>query len=575
MGKKLPITVSVLTVGASLCMTAQFGSADTEVTETEPQKDTAQPVAESQQENHDIVQHIIVEGNQTVPQDAILKYVTNTKVGDLYSKEVVKKDLEAISQSGIVQKVSARSIQNNGELYIVFTVAELSDIKTLTLDGNTLIPKEDILPKLICKPGDKFEKSSVEADIETIKKMYSDKGYIAIVSNVNNTDGDVTFHIQEAKIENIAYEGNKKTKSWVMDKIVGDTFKKGEFLTVNALQKAYRDLQETGFFKTVNIEAKDGSEKGKVIINIKVDEDKTGEWRLGGGYSNQYKAELVGGVSDKNIGGTAKSVNLDFGVGKGKNSYELSFVDPYYKGTDTSVYFNLFKNSRDIDNAYGEYTENHTGGEIGFNKPISADKKTSFFASFNVDKIDVDKDRAAANVNDVNDNTLTIGVRHDTRDKGQVEGTVTEAAVSTSQEFLGSDNNFTKFMTGVKNYARLSAKDVLASRLSFNYSPDDIPAVEQFSIGGANSVRGLDEDEQKGNKSVLATLELRHDLSDTVQGVVFVDAGKAWNDSIDNAMKVGTGLGLRIKTAMGILRLDAAKSGGNSVKYMFGIGQSF
>lgn len=95
------------------------------------------------------------------------------------------------------------------------------------------------------------------------------------------------------------------------------------------------------------------------------------------------------------------------------------------------------------------------------------------------------------------------------------------------------------------------------------------------SIGGANSVRGLDEDEQKGNKSVLATLELRHDLSDTVQGVVFVDAGKAWNDSIDNAMKVGTGLGLRIKTAMGILRLDAAKSGGNSVKYMFGIGQSF
>lgn len=575
MGKKLPITVSVLTVGASLCMAAQFGSADTGVTETEPHKDTEQPVAESQQESHDIVQHIIVEGNQTVPQDAILKYVTNTKVGDPYSKEVVKKDLEAISQSGIVQKVSARSIQNNGELYVVFTVAELSDIKTLTLDGNTLIPKEDILPKLICKPGDKFEKSSVEADIETIKKMYSDKGYIAIVSNVNNTDGDVTFHIQEAKIEDIAYEGNKKTKSWVMDKIVGDTFKKGEFLTVDALQKAYRDLQGTGFFKTVNIEAKDGSEKGKVIINIKVDEDKTGEWRLGGGYSNQYKAELVGGVSDKNIGGTAKSVNLDFGVGKGKNSYGLSFVDPYYKGTDTSVYFNLFKNSRDIDNSYGEYTENHTGGEIGFNKPISTDKKTSFFASFNVDKIGVDKDRAATNVNDVNDNTLTVGIRHDTRDKGQVEGTVTEAAVSTSQEFFGSDNNFTKFMAGVKNYARLSAKDVLASRLSFNYSPDDIPAVEQFSIGGANSVRGLDEDEQKGNKSVLATLELRHDLSDTVQGVVFVDAGKAWNDSIDNAMKVGTGLGLRIKTAMGILRLDAAKSGGNSVKYMFGIGQSF
>ena len=70
-------------------------------------------------------------------------------------------------------------------------------------------------------------------------------------------------------------------------------------------------------------------------------------------------------------------------------------------------------------------------------------------------------------------------------------------------------------------------------------------------------------------------MELRHDLSKTVQGVVFVDAGKAWSDEINNSLKVATGLGVRIKTAMGVLRLDASKGGGNGWKYMFGIGQSF
>ena len=57
--------------------------------------------------------------------------------------------------------------------------------------------------------------------------------------------------------------------------------------------------------------------------------------------------------------------------------------------------------------------------------------------------------------------------------------------------------------------------------------------------------------------------------------VVFVDTGKAIQKDIDNSMEVSTGIGVRIKTAMGMIRLDAAKTGGHSMKYMFGFGQSF
>ena len=519
------------------------------------------------------VKHIIVEGNTTLKEEDILQLVTNTQVDSVYSKENVKKDLEAIAGAGIVQSVKARAVQNNGDLYIVFEVEELSEIKSIQITGNTLVNTEDISNSLVSKVGEQFNKETVEKDIENIKSLYADKGYMAIVSEVNNDNGNVKYTVSEARIESVVYEGNTKTKNWVLDKITGKRLKKGEFLTTKALQKAYKDLAATGFFKDVHINADEGSSKGNVVLKIKVTEDKSGEWNLGGGYSDSYKAEIIGGIRDKNLNGEAKSIGFDFGFGKDRNHFSLTYYDPYWKKTDTAVYGKIFKSQKDVDNSYAKYTEKHTGGTIGFTKPISADKKTKMYANFTVDKIEADN-KSGHHIDGLQDNHVTVGVVHDSRNEDQISGTVVEGAMTVSHSLFGSGSNYTKFMAGVKNYVELSAKDVLASRLQVNYSPDNLPDVAKFSIGGADSVRGLDEDAQKGNKSVLASLELRHQLSKTVQGVVFVDAGKAWNDAVENSLKVAAGLGLRINTAMGMLRLDVANAG-EGMKYMFGIGQSF
>lgn len=519
------------------------------------------------------VKHIIVEGLSTMKEEDVLKLVTNTQVDSVYSKENVKKDLEVIAGAGIVQSVKARAVQNNGDLYIVFEVEELSEIKSIQINGNTLVETEDISNVLASKTGEQFNKETVEKDIENIKSLYSDKGYMAIVSEVNNDNGDVKYNIAEARIEGVVYEGNTKTKEWVLDKITGKRLKKGEFLTTDALQKVYKDLATTGFFKDLHINADEGSSKGNVILKIKVTEDKSGEWNLGGGYSDSYKAEIIGGIRDKNLNGEAKSVGLDFGFGKDRNHFSLTYYDPYWKKSDTAVYGKIFKSQKDVDNAYSTYTEKHMGGTIGFSKPVSTDKKTKMYANFTVDKINADNDKGH-HVEGLQDNHITVGVVHDSRDEDQISGTVVEGAMTVSNRIFGSGADYTKFMAGIKNYVQLSAKDVIASRLQINYSPDDIPDVAQFSIGGADSVRGLDEDAQKGNKSVLASLELRHQLSKAVQGVVFVDAGKAWNEAVENSLKVAAGLGLRINTAMGMLRMDVANAG-EGMKYMFGIGQSF
>ena len=547
-------------------------SGKNEENQGEDTKENEAPIAVGNE--NEIVKHILIEGNTNLPKEDILALITNTKIDEPYTKDAVKEDLKNISNSGIVQKVKARAIQNNGELYIVFDVTETSEIKSIEIKGNTLIETEKLMELLVSKPNEQFNRENVEKDIDNLKQAYRDIGYIAIVSDVNNTDGNVTYNIAEAKIEDVVYSGNTKTKDWVLDKITSKTLKKGDFLTTKALQKVYDKLASTGFFKTVKIDANDGSSKGNIILNVNVEEDKTGEWSLGGGYSNTYKAQLLGGIRDKNFRGEAKSIGFDFGIGKGKNNFSLSYVDPYWKKSDTKVYAEIFNSRKDIDASYAKYTEKHTGGTIGFSKPITQDKKTHMYMNATIDNIKTDYE-SGMKIDGIKENTLTLGIIHDTREEDQIAGTVVEGAVTTSQKFFGSDESYTKFMAQIKNYAQISAKDELASRLKINYSPNDLPAVSQFTIGGADSVRGLDEDAQRGNKSILASLELRHDISKTVQGVIFVDAGKAWNEEIDNSLKVAAGLGVRIKTAMGVLRLDAAKAGGEGWKYMFGIGQTF
>ena len=576
MKKIIPLALTgIFVAGTGISVFTQSTSADELNNDTNiPNNSNTGEI--SQQNERNIVKHIVIDGAKNISQDDILKYVKETKVGEQYSKDKVQIDLKAIMNSGIVQNIRAKSLQNNGELYVVFEVTELSDIKNVNISGNTLINSNDITDKLLTKAGDKFNKENIDKDTEMIKNIYQKKGYIAIVSEVNNTDGNVTFKISEAKISSINYSGNTKTKSWVIDKTVKPIIKTGDFLTTDALQNLYLNLMSTGYFKDVKINAANGENKDDVILNLVFTENKSGEWKFGGGYSDQYKGMIMGGIKDNNLNGTGQKLGLDFSFGKNKSAYQLNFIDPYYKKTDTTVYGNIFRNSKDVTTNNSNFTENHTGATIGMEKPISKDKKTKFFSNFTIDHISTDY-ISGDKVDGVKSNTLTLGIARDERDNvlNPTKGSYSSASVTTSQKFFGSDNSFTKFAAEYRQYAKISAKDVLAGRFAVNYSPNDLPTVEQFSIGGADSVRGLDENAQRGNRSVLATLELRHNISDTVQGVVFVDAGQAWQDGVDNALKVATGLGIRVKTAMGILRLDAAKTGGEGMKYMFGIGQSF
>ena len=111
----------------------------------------------------------------------------------------------------------------------------------------------------------------------------------------------------------------------------------------------------------------------------------------------------------------------------------------------------------------------------------------------------------------------------------------------------------------------------------------DLPPYEAFTLGGSNSVRGYDEGRLSSGRSFLQTsIEYRFPVFSVVSGALFFDFGSDLGTSTRPSVllnKPGTGygygLGVRVQSPLGQIRVDYGinDSGGSQIN--FGIGERF
>ncbi len=103
------------------------------------------------------------------------------------------------------------------------------------------------------------------------------------------------------------------------------------------------------------------------------------------------------------------------------------------------------------------------------------------------------------------------------------------------------------------------AKSSTVLDVNFN----ELPEYYEFRTGGARSVRGYEFEELIGADSLtggkylaVASVEYEHEIIPDWSAAVFLDGGNAFNDLDDFDEKLGTGIGVRWRSPVGMARLD-------------------
>ncbi len=261
--------------------------------------------------------------------------------------------------------------------------------------------------------------------------------------------------------------------------------------------------------------------------------------------------------------GGGQRFRLEAVPGTDLQRYLVSWSDPYFRGSDTSLSLSGYLFDRD----YYDWDERRVGGRINFGRRLS--QFLSVNAGLRMESVKIDDPRLLtspqlnANLGTSNLFLANLGLVYDDRVFPYLTGVGTYLGLTFNQAF--GDYSYSRGEVDFRNFRTLFARNdqagrhVLGFRSKLGFTGGDTPVFENFIAGGVTSFRGFDfrgispinggvkvGGEFQWLNSVEYTFPITND--DMIYGSAFVDFGTVEQDikiESDN-FRVAPGLGLRV-----------------------------
>lgn len=473
----------------------------------------------------------------------------------------------------------------------------------------------DYSGRILTKSGDIYNAADIDKSIEKLTLDIGEQGFaFARVRPEVNRDAaartiGLLYIIDEGPrvyIERINIVGNLRTKDYVIRR----EFRLAEGDAFNPLMvdRAKKRLQNLGFFKSVEVKRRPGSAPDRVVLDVELLEQPTGELSFGAGYSTSEG--VIGDVSltERNLLGNGQFLRLKVGGSAERFQIDLSFTEPRFLDRNLSAGFDLFH--KDVNQmSQSAFKSTKTGGSLRLGFPLSEDLWASTNYTVSVDDIyEVDYTRASLPVIDAEGEALTSSIggalTWDKRNhpKNPTRGVYFQVASDFAG--VGGDVQYVRVVGEGRAYYPITDNFTFIGRAIGGHiegwGGQDVRLLDLFYKGG-ETVRGFDRaglgprdtatDNALGGKTFwAATAEIRFPLPFVpdelgMSGAVFADAGSVWdaNDSAvnyarqcgqtvvikgtsrpgvcladDASIRTSVGAGLLWNSPVGPLRLDYA-----------------
>src|SRR5262245_11944733 len=235
---------------------------------------------------------------------------------------------------------------------VTFTIDEGGQYRVGTVDvvSNVRAIDPTILRSQVkLSPGSIYNADLVERSVESMTIQAAKQGY-AFASvrprgdrNFETKTINLVFVVEEgarAYIERINIRGNTRTRDYVIRR----EFDLGEGDAYNRalVDRAERRLKNLNYFKSVKITNEPGSAPDRVVINVNVEEQPTGEFSISGGYSTADGFIGEVSVADRNLMGRGNYGKASVTYGQRVRGFDLSFVEPFLFGYRMAGGIDLF-----------------------------------------------------------------------------------------------------------------------------------------------------------------------------------------------------------------------------------------
>ena len=512
-----------------------------------------------------------------------------------------------------------------GGVNLVFVVEEGRQYLAgeATFSGNTVFSDGQILDAIQLKPGEPFSRRGLRKSVGNIQDLYFEKGYMNARVTFDSIYDDETGRVDTAYklVENnvtyvnrVKVRGNTKTKDIVIRREL--RVYPGEPFNGADLKRSKQRLFNLGYFEEVQFDTEETGDPDRKDLVITVKETKTGEFSFGGGFSSIDRAVGFVQIRQRNFDhanwpaftGAGQDLSLRLQLGSVRSQGELSWTDPWFLGNPFAMGFDLYRREFDRTRSSGLFfDEERTGGRIRFGKEFTEYDRLRLTYGYENVEIENIPDSASADLKreegEKNLSRITGTLTHDKRNNRFVptEGYMLQGGGELVGTFLGGDEDFWK-ATGLAAYYREIWKEtILELKLRSGIADgiedtDRIPIFERYYAGGANTIRGYRErrvgprdsgtgDPVGGEAFWVANAETTFPLvQGVIKGAAFYDVGnvdKEIEDFGSTDVFQGVGLGVRIKTPIGPVKVDAGYPLDNiegeekEIRFYFNMSQGF
>ena len=439
-----------------------------------------------------------------------------------YSKEKLKGDIETLEsfyKDRGYMKFSVESTQvslskDYKDIFINYNLFEGDKFSISEAQVTGDIPLEVSAYENITASlkGQTYSQQQITSIEEFFINILGNQGYAFAEVNPSteiddeNNEVKIIFNIDAGKrtyTRKILFAGNNTTQDYVLRREMRQF--EGAWSSDNQIETGKIRLERLGYFKEVQVETVPvANSDDQIDIIYTVEEESTGS--IGGniGYSD-FGLMLGFNLQEQNFLGSGNTVAIGINKNIYTESYNFSFLDPYYTKDGISRGYNIYFRETD----YGEfnvanYLSNSQGAGIQFGYPISDVQRVNFGITY--DKTDIDiGTQPAREIWDFVDSegsvfeTLTAQLSYQkvTLNRGLFPTNGSSTVLSLSSTLPIGDIDFARANYIYKFYRPLSRNYVFGFNIDLGYTvpfgdTKETPFFRNFYAGGPRSLRGFE-----------------------------------------------------------------------------------